>query len=529
MPRNVSLEAHNGVMVTKSKNLSSRKKLGAVYTPEPMALWLANHVKQLGYIPKLILDPAAGAGALIAAALKIFPLSDSLAYEIDPIAHKKIEKYWPHSKSILVDALAVSKWIPRQSSDVLIFSNPPWGATIESENDSLYRRDFLTANGFYDTYDLFLEKAIKELPEASWGAFFLPDSVLLNQHQTIRKFLLENTQIKSVTRLPEGVFEGVAMGSIALVFKKVPPRKNSRIRVSRISRNVYRSIKDDYLQISKEIDRNRHFVTQQTWAMDANFGWLMDFRDAPKLVDNLRIFKNVDHGESTWDEWFLSGRGLEIGKKSELLNAVNFGTKKANGRLVAVGEDVNRLSVEPSKSINRNLSEFNYKNELEDVERLLVRKTGIGIKAVVASGIATTQTVYHFTPKEHAPNYALHYASGFLLSRLVIALHLAKTGETEWRSHPYVTQKAIRELNIPIPKPGSSQERLAKRIAEISQRMHEIGSDPLLEEELDSLVCEIIDGTKSLQNWAYNFLSSIKGCSYTKSLVANLSAKSKVA
>ena len=175
------------------------------------------------------------------------------------------------------------------------------------------------------------------------------------------------------------------------------------------------------------------------------------------------------------------------------------------------------------------LNNFNYKFELEDTERLLVRKTGIGLKAVVASGMATMQTIYHFTPYEAAPSYALHYAAGFLLSRIVIALHLAKTGETEWRSHPYITQKTIRELNIPIPKPGSKEEELAREIAAISKLLHEKGSDCSLEEKLDSLVCQIIGGSKVLQDWAYSFLFNIKGCAYTKSLVMNIALNSRVA
>ena len=526
---NVSLESHNGLMAVNHLNSPTKKMLGAVYTPEPMALWLAHHVKQLGLNPNLVVDPAAGTGVLLDAALQIFPESATIAYEIDPIAHMNLKEYWIGPDSQAGDSLKVPKWLPPQSENVLIFSNPPWGATIASEEDSLYRKSFLTANGFYDTYDLFLEKAIKELPNKSWGAFFLPDSVLLKQHQIIRKFLLENTQIKSVTRLPEGVFEGVAMGSIAIVFKKTAPRKNSRIRISRVTRKSYNLIKNNYTQISKELDRNMHYVNQQNWARDPYSNWGMEFKDAETFIHELSIFKQVESINSTWDEWFHSGRGLEIGKKSEILNERSTKTKLGNRRLVAVGEDVNRLCVEPSKIINRNLKDFNYKSELANTERILVRKTGIGLKVVVASGMATTQTVYHFTPYDAAPSYALHYAAGFLLSRIVIALHLAKTGETEWRSHPYVTQKTIRELNLPLPKPGSKEERIAKEIAATSKLLHERGSDCVLEEKLDSLVCQIIGGSKVLQDWAYSFLFSIKGCAYTKSLVMNFALDSRVA
>ena len=123
----------------------------------------------------------------------------------------------------------------------------------------------------------------------------------------------------------------------------------------------------------------------------------------------------------------------------------------------------------------------------------------------------------------------MHYAAGFLISRVVIALHLAKTGETEWRSHPYITQRAIRELNLPIPKKGSVEEKIAKEIASISKSLHKKGRDTALEIRLDQLVCQIIGGTSDLLNWSYKFLADVKGCSYTRDLVKDISLELCVA
>ncbi len=525
----VSPISDTGGMVKKDDSKASRKVLGAIYTPESMALWLARHVRQLGFTPEVVVDPAAGDGVLLKSAQRIFPHSQAVAFEVDFNSHQSLKKFWPNRNSKARDSLLISTWIPKKTGPVLIFSNPPWGATISTDANIRYRKNFQSATGFYDLYDLFLEKSIVELPNGSWGAFFLPDSILQKQHSAIRKLLLETTQIKSVTRLPEGVFEGVAMGSIAIVFRKGSPRRNSCIRISRLSRLSHNRCKNNSQEIWKEINKNVHYIYQKQWQLDANSNWSMEFKGAGVFFNELSIFKKIENCESTWDKWFVSGRGFEIGKKASVLINQKNKSSIARQRRVAVGEDLNRLVITPSRSIRLDLDAFNYKSELLDEERILVRKTGIGLKAVVASGISTTQTIYHFFPKKNVPDYALHYAAGFLISRVIIALHLAKTGEIEWRSHPYVTQKTIRDLNLPIPRPGSQQENLAREIATISKTMHEKGSRPELEKKLDQLVCQIIGGQPSLLNWAYEFLSDIKGCTYTKSLIANLKFDSQVA
>jgi predicted RNA methylase len=529
MKKNVSPANDTRQMVEYEASAESRRIFGAVYTPQSIALWLAQHVEHLGFTPKLVLDPAAGDGVLLKAAQEVFPNCRAIAFEIDPEAHLRLKKYWPQRNSGAKDSLMISRWLPRGSEDVLIFSNPPWGAKISAEANLRYRDKFESAKGFYDLYDLFLEKSFQELPEGSWGAFFLPDSILLKQHKDIRKLLVENAQIKSVTRLPEGVFNGVAMGSIAIVFRKIRPKWNSRMLISRINRTNYKQFKTHSVYLAREIKQNSRFINQSDWRSDPSFSWSMELEGAGSFIKQLNVFKGIPNCESTWDEWFESGRGLEIGKKAPFLLSQSGNSINSQQRVVAVGEDVNRLSIKPTRTINLNLPRFNFKSELNDQPRILVRKTGIGLKAVVASGVVTTQTIYHFIPKKNAPEYALHYAAGFLISRVIIALHLAKTGEIEWRSHPYVTQRTIRELNLPIPKAGTRDEKVAIEIASLSKIMHEKGTSPLLEEKLDQLVCQIIGGESGLQNWAYKFLFNVKGCSYTKMLVADINLDSQVA
>jgi adenine-specific DNA-methyltransferase len=525
----VSPMDHTGKMRSQEIKLIQMRQRGAVYTPYVLATWLANQAKELGCRPRTVIDPAAGDGMLLKCAQSVFLDAQGVAYEIDKECHSSLKEYWPNKNARAGDALVVEDWFMNQSSEVLLFSNPPWGANINAIKDLVYRKKFESAVGHYDTYDLFIEKTLRDLPANSWAALFLPDSILLEQHKTIRRLLSEKVQIKAITRLPDGAFEGVSMGSIAIIIKNSKPRKNSKIKVSRISREVFMRLKNDLRGLTKEIENNSHIVEQQRWTSDPNTTWSMEFKGFASLIHDLEIFKKSNTDEIIWNLWFKSGRGIEIGKKSSMLKPLLGREVSDSQKRVAVGEDVHRLRVEPSRSISVNRKDVDFKSEAEDVERILVRKTGIGIKAVVAKGIATTQTIYHFEPLSNAPRYALHYAAGFLISRVTIALHLARTGDTEWRTHPYVTQKTIKDINLPLPEAGSHKETLAKQISKVSKKMHKVGPTPELELELDKLVCELIGAPKELIDWTYKFLADIKGCKYTKMLVKDVHSINKAA
>jgi hypothetical protein len=81
----------------------------------------------------------------------------------------------------------------------------------------------------------------------------------------------------------------------------------------------------------------------------------------------------------------------------------------------------------------------------------------------------------------------------------MFAYHLKRSGELEWRSHPYVTQKTIATLPIPLPVEGSSSWPQARAIAEAVQR-HLVSDAGDL--EIESLVAGLFDLTSEDLRWA---------------------------
>jgi adenine-specific DNA-methyltransferase len=98
--------------------------------------------------------------------------------------------------------------------------------------------------------------------------------------------------------------------------------------------------------------------------------------------------------------------------------------------------------------------------------------------------------VFHYRARpDRTPVFFLDFVLGVLCSRVLLAYHLKRTGESEWRSHPYVTQKTIAELPVPVVSEGQWQWRQAKAIADaVSRRRATKCKDVACDLYIDSLV-----------------------------------------
>jgi len=133
----------------------------------------------------------------------------------------------------------------------------------------------------------------------------------------------------------------------------------------------------------------------------------------------------------------------------------------------------------------------------------------VGLKAAIDdSGALTNQVVFHYRQRPGGmASFFLDYVLGVLCSRVMLTYHLKRTGESEWRSHPYVTQKTIAELPIPLPCEAKWQWRQAGAIADAVRRRRASRSDDLAGDlYIDSLVAGLYGlGIKGC-SWVLNVL-----------------------
>lgn len=105
--------------------------LCAYYTPDEVAQLVAQAIRESN--PNAILDPAAGDGALLLAAMERFPNADTMAIDIDKSAILRLRKILPNctvSSCNALDRRSITRskvWRLKSCVDVVV-ANPPFGA-----------------------------------------------------------------------------------------------------------------------------------------------------------------------------------------------------------------------------------------------------------------------------------------------------------------------------------------------------------------------------------------------------------------
>lgn len=526
---------------------ADRAGMGAVYTPAVLAEWTASLIGQAATAPVTsVLDPACGEGALLDAARRELPDVTRLeGFDLSPTAVATAVETLvdgPRAASLSItcrDALTTTSDDVPETAAVIM--NPPWGADMTGRTPRLRQAGYTLANGQFDSWDLFVEWTLREPAPGTIVAAILPDSIFQPEHHATRRLLLENSQLNVVARLGEGWFDDVFRGVAVLVYT-TGTATTAPVRTVRIDHAARRRIFAGKTTLTAEAAQSGHTMDPARWAADphARFGATTSVSDSPWAGV-------LDASGGDWTRWFTIGRGVEMGASGELhrcdrcgwhrgptkdssvcrncgrptdwhpVRAITAGPVSGSVPLI-VGRDVRRYGAEPSRWLRTDLAGVAYKDaDLYTRPKLLVRKTGLGLNAAVdRSGSHTNQVVFHYVPRPEAPDWVLHYVEGVLCSRTMLAFHLSRTGETEWRSHPYVTPKVLATLPVPVPDDEQTL-RQARTIADAAAPLHRAGDAPACGEQrpdrpaLEQRVDELVAGLYGLDD---------DGCAWVDAVLA---------
>ncbi len=194
-----------------------KNRKGSYYTPLEVA---RNMTKGLDFSKgQTFFDPCCGSGAFLLALDGASP-EQVLGCDNDPIAVmiakiNMLLKYKSHVFEPQIIKCDYLKYYFKYKNSYII-SNPPWGAVIFDEKNIPISTK--------ESFSFFFEKAFNQLEKSGTIRFLLPESILnVKTHRNFRKFLLENTDIQSITRYP-GTFAGVQTRYIDIACG----RRNSR-------------------------------------------------------------------------------------------------------------------------------------------------------------------------------------------------------------------------------------------------------------------------------------------------------------
>ncbi len=222
------------------KDLQSAGNAGEFYTPRAVTRFMVNRINP--QLSESLFDPACGTGGFLACAMDhLKPMvKNSKDHEIlQQQLHGVEKKQLPHllcTTNMLLHGVEVPVQIRHGNTlkkpladwdeqyDVII-TNPPFGGTEEDGIEKNFPTEFRTR----ETADLFLQLIVEILKDGGRAALVLPDGTLFGEgvKTKIKKMLLEECNLHTIVRLPNGVFNPyTGIKTNILFFTKGTPTKN---------------------------------------------------------------------------------------------------------------------------------------------------------------------------------------------------------------------------------------------------------------------------------------------------------------
>ena len=163
----------------------------------------------------------------------------------------------------------------------VVIGNPPYGATLTSEQLAYLRAHFKIQNYQLDTYLLFVEKSLALLRARGQLGMIIPNTWLLNlQCKEIRRHMLNCTQIETIVHYRYPVFRATVDTEI-VILENAPPAETHAITINLVEKGGTRV----------------EFATpQRRW--QAGDGKPVNVFARPEvvaLVDKFRAFPLLDH------------------------------------------------------------------------------------------------------------------------------------------------------------------------------------------------------------------------------------------
>ncbi len=434
----------------------------------------------------------------------------------------------------------------------IIIANPPWGAEVKSYRNDISKEYYTLFKGQFDTSDLFLESAIYNTKEGGYLAFILPDSLFSQERKELRGLILSNTKIKYIARLGEKFFEGVNRACVILICQKSKFNENNNIQCMRLTPESRKNILLGLSSFKEAEHKLAHDIKQSRFINNNDFLFDIDMSESEE-----NILLKINKSNSSIRSFLSSSRGVELSKTGRILQCNNcykwmplsnkeyvlcphcktnllksslkketiiYKERRDGCSPIIVGENIQRYKITNRYWIDLDKEGINYKDSsLYSSPKLIVRKTGVGISATIDyENSHTNQVVYIFKALDSILNIIpLEFFLGVLSSRAIYYYTIKKHGETEWRSHAYVTQKQI--LNVPLPDLkdllGDKQYIVTAITKLVSDNINY--SDcitPKADAKIERLVAELFDLTESDYDTIFTTLDEIESLKPVRAL-----------
>lgn len=504
--------------------IGERKQGGVFYTPQYLAEYLAE--KLVSFSKKdlqkriSLLDPACGNGILLEAFLKKISKKNKVkdikicGSDIDEVAihatQQRLSKFGS-SEIIHADAITPVKndtnkngWLELKKNHFnvhdfnFIVSNPPWGAQLTHLDKNWLTQNFSLAKGQFDSFNLFTEIILENLANDGYYALILPDSVFNQEQWCFRKKLLD-TKILFIARLGEKIFDEINRACTIIIGQKSKPANSHKVQCFRLTKSLRDEVLNQSLELSEAEKTLSHKVEQERFLQNDNYAFDIDLKASESNIITL-----VEKRSQSLSLFVSNTRGIELSKKGLVCECpkckkwfpqpekitrcphckhilplsdiktecIVFNTPQYKAALFKSGEDLFRFASDSKRWIDLSKQGINYKDlSLYKGEKILVRKTGVGITASLDyENAVTNQVVYVLKLNPlFSEKITLEFLLAVINSRFITYYLMKKYGETEWRTHPYLTQHTVK--NLPIPLLDFTDNNVQEAIKDITYKV----------------------------------------------------------
>ena len=103
----------------------------------------------------------------------------------------------------------------------IVIGNPPYGVTFSISEKDFFKTIFKTITGKYESYGYFIELGLNLIQPNGFQSYITPHTWLtVIEARTLRDYLLENTHIIEIIKLPKRVFEDATVETIIFLNRK---------------------------------------------------------------------------------------------------------------------------------------------------------------------------------------------------------------------------------------------------------------------------------------------------------------------
>ncbi|MDT3844068.1 MAG: N-6 DNA methylase [Bacillota bacterium] len=204
-----------GLIYISCKNIGNRKATGSYYTSNKVVKKLIRNLDIAD--DSSVLDPCCGTGNFLLQLPDSVKFENVYGYDIDAVSVKisRINmalRFDGASIKTVKEHILEKNYLNNQNGIQFdyIIGNPPWGYEFSEQEKVELRFLFSTAVGKnIESYDVFIEQALRNLKKKGKLSFVLPEALLnVKAHMPIRSYIIESNSIESIEYLGNA-FDGV--------------------------------------------------------------------------------------------------------------------------------------------------------------------------------------------------------------------------------------------------------------------------------------------------------------------------------